>query len=97
MLPRKSARRGQPLGSSVEKLSQVAPLPLDASHVANVGPVRAALDAVKVHPLAYQAFEEARGNPAAMETYVCVSSRLARLTAEAAAAPAVQRQHRPAL
>lgn len=72
--------------SAVDRLAEVGPLPLDGADVAEVGPVRAAFDAVSAHPLDKQAFEEARGDSAAMLRYAAVSALLARRTAEEAAA-----------
>ena len=46
---------------------------------------RAALDAVRAHPLARRALQEARGNASGVMRYIGVSSRLAQQTSQAAA------------
>lgn len=77
-------RHSQLQTAAIDRFAEIAPLPLSQDQVAAVGPVRAAFDAVKTHPLHSASFEEARGDEAALSRWLAVSARLIRLTAQRA-------------
>lgn len=77
-------RRPQRQTTAIARFAEVAPLPLSQDQVAAFGPVRAAFDVVKAHPLHSESFDEARGDDAALSRWLAVSARLIRLTAQGA-------------